>query len=98
MICGPSSGGARLRVVVRDDADPPIVGAVVMIVTSPGEHSDIAAVTDDHGMVRFAGLDAGDHVVAARTDRGGSVASVEVLPGEEVFITLRTDASPRHDA
>jgi hypothetical protein len=69
-----------------------------MIATSPGEHSDIAAVTDDRGVVRFAGLEAGDHVVAVRTDRANAVASVEVLPGVEVSITLHVDASPQPDA
>jgi protocatechuate 3,4-dioxygenase beta subunit len=49
------------EIEVLDGASRPVADAAVFIVTAPGNHPDVAALTDGRGRVVFRGLEPGPY-------------------------------------
>ncbi len=91
---GKPTGGVTLRLVrggvitgrVIDEHGLPVVGARIQVLQPYGEDRRLlpivitgAPITDDHGVYRIYGLQAGTYAVAAQTGPGSSVASIQIL-------------------
>lgn len=86
-------GQCTVLVHVLDVDGAPVRGAMVMVTRSSGSHSDIAAITDDRGVVELDGLVPGPVLVEAHTEVGRSASgTVEADVARPATLALRIPA------